>query len=267
MKTQFIKASYAFLVPVIFIGILAVLSVFPLNAVSKYGVGGILVTVIALALTYVAVKLNKTTFKAINFYLDNRTPFRFLSGFIVGALIIGLMLVVLITCSALEINSNQNVDMYAVAIGLIPVFLLAYMEEVIFRGYAFFKVHKHLGIWPAQILLGLLFVWYHDFTGATFFQQLLGPGVWALLFGLVTLRSNGIAYATGLHMALNVIQGFVGLKENREAIWSLEYVQSITPELQSQTETIGISLQIIVLFVGIILTEKYRRNINSLNSN
>ena len=177
------------------------------------------------------------------------------------------MLVVLIACSALEMNLNQNIDMYAVGIGVLPVFLLAYMEEVIFRGYAFSKVHKQLGIWPAQILLGLLFVWYHDFTGATFFQQLLGPGVWALLFGLVTLRSNGIAYATGLHMALNVIQGFVGLKENREAIWSLEYSQSITTELQSQTETIGISLQIMVLLIGIILTETYRRNINSFNSN
>lgn len=267
MKTQFIKASYALLVPIIFIGILAVLSVFPLNTVSKYGIGGILVTAIALALTYVAVKLNKTTFKANNFYLDKITPFRFLSGFILGSFIIGIMLVVLISCSALEVNRNQNIDMYAVAIGVLPVFLLAYMEEVIFRGYAFSQVHKYLGIWPAQILLGLLFVWYHDFTGATFFQQILGPGVWALLFGLVTLRSNGIAYATGLHMALNVVQGFVGLKENREAIWSLEYAPSITPELQSQTETIGISLQIMVLLIGVILTEKYRRNISSFNSN
>ncbi len=169
MKTQFIKASYALLVPVIFIGILAALTVMPFNALSKYGAGSILVTVIALIVTYIAVRLNKTTFKAVNFYLDKRTTLQFFSGFILGSLIIGLMLVVLITCSALEINRNQNIDMYAVAIGILPVFLLAYMEEVIFRGYAFSKVNEHLGIWLAQILLGLLFVWYHDFTGATFF--------------------------------------------------------------------------------------------------
>jgi len=260
MKFKFIQLCSALILPITFIIILILLNTVPLPALNKYGFGGILIAAIALILTYFFVNKDGYTFKDISFYFEKKTPLRLVKGFVLGVVIATVMLVVVVYFSSLEISINKTIDITSLLIWVLAYFPLAYMEEVIFRGYAFTKITNSVGVWPAQISLAILFAWYHDFTGLTFFQQLLGPGIWALLYGVVTLKSNGIALATGLHAALNIIQALVGLKDYREGIWSLQYPQAINPELQSQTETIGVILQLCVLVVSIYLTEKYRRN-------
>ena len=220
----------------------------------------ILITIVALLLTYLAVKKDGKTFKQVGFYLDKKTPSRFVIGFLIGAVIAVVMLVIVINFSSLSISFNNESNIPGVLIWLLAFFPLAYMEEIIFRGYAFTKINSSVGIWPAQILLALLFTWYHDFTGASFLMQLIGPGVWAFVYGIAAILSKGIALPTGLHMALNVVLALVGQKDGKEGVWSLEYVSAITPVLKTQTENIGLVLQICILAIAILLTEYYRRN-------
>ncbi|MDG1529027.1 MAG: CPBP family intramembrane metalloprotease [Polaribacter sp.] len=259
MKNKFIQTLSALLLPISFILILFLLITIPLQKISKYGSGGVIITIIALIITFIALKTDRKTFKEIGFYLDRKTPIRFSIGFLIGALITIVMLTILIYFSSIELNYNKNANIPTVLFWLLAFFPLAYMEEIIFRGYAFSKINKNIGLWPAQILMAILFAWYHDFTGVTLLNQLLGPGTWALIYGVSAVWSKGLAFPTGLHMAINVVLALVGQKDSRHAIWNLEYTTEITPVLRAQTEHIGLIMQLCILLIGIILTEYFRR--------
>ncbi|MEM5565220.1 CPBP family intramembrane glutamic endopeptidase [Psychroserpens sp. AS72] len=231
-----------------------------MKSISKYGLGGILLTCIAFLITYIAVKKDKKTFNDSGFRWERKTPVRFTVGFIIGILITVLMLIIMISFTDLEINYNFNSNVPSILFWLLAFFPLALMEEIIFRGYAFTKINNNWGLWPAQILLALLFTWYHDFTGLTFFNQLLGPGIWALIYGISAIWSKGIAFPTGLHMAINVVLALVGVKDNKPGLWIIDFAKEITPDLLAQTEMMGLVLQLCILIIGVILTEFYRRN-------
>lgn len=260
MKNKIIQILSALILPLIFIGILIILNGFPMMSISKYGLGGILLTIVALLITYAAIKKDKKTFSDIGFRWVRKTPIRFTGGFIIGILITVLMLIIMISFTDLEINYNVNSNVPSVLFWLLAFFPLAYMEEIIFRGYAFTKITKSWGLWPAQIVLALFFTWYHDVTGLTFFNQLLGPGIWALIYGISAIWSKGIAFPTGLHMAINVVLALVGDKDNKPGLWTIDFTKEITPDVLTQTERMGLLLQLIILVIGIILTEYYRRN-------
>lgn len=258
MKNNLIQTLRALILPIIFIGIIIILNLLPIQF-NKYESGGVIATSIAFFITYLALKKDKKRFKDIGFQWERKTPVRFMVGFFIGISITMLMLTVMIYSSNLEIIYDANANIPSILFWLLAFFPLAYMEEIIFRGYAFIKITKNTGLWPAQILLAILFAWYHDFTGFTFFNQLLGPGIWALIFGVSAIWSKGIAFPTGLHMAINVVLALVGEKDKRHALWTIEYAQETTPIVLAQTEKIGIISQLCILIIGIILTEYYRR--------
>lgn len=260
MKNKFIKALSALILPIGFIGVLFILNTLPLVPISQYGLGSILITGLALLMTYWALKKDTKTFKDIGFHWERKTPLRFTVGFLIGTCITAFMLAVVIQFSSIKLVYNTNSNILSISLWLLAFLPLALMEEVIFRGYAFIKIHKTVGIWPAQILLAILFAWYHDFTGLTFFGQLMGPGVWALIYGIAAVWSKGLALPTGLHMAINVILAIVGQKDGRHAIWNITYTPEVTPALSAQTATIGMIMQLCILLIGIVLTEWYRRN-------
>lgn len=260
MKTKFIQTFAALVLPVSFIGVLFILNTMSILTLGKYGLGGIVITLVAILITFLALKKDKKTFRDIGFQWERKTPIRFTIGFFIGVFTAVLMLIIVVNFSSIEVVYNVNSNVPSALFWLLAFFPLAFMEEIIFRGYAFIKINKNIGLWPAQILLAILFAWYHDFTGATFFNQLLGPGVWALIFGISAIWSKGLAFPTGLHMTLNVVLALVGQKDGRHAIWNLEYATEITPGLIAQTESVALILQVCILVIAIILTEYYRRN-------
>jgi membrane protease YdiL (CAAX protease family) len=260
MKNKFIQVLAALVSPISFILILFVITTTNIIPISRYGLGGTIVTTIALFITFVALKIERKTFKYIGLQFERKTPLRFTIGFLVGMLITIVMLTIVIRFSSVTFIYKTDSNIASVLFWLLAFFPLAFMEEVIFRGYAFIKINKSVGLWPAQILLAILFAWYHDFTGQTLFNQLIGPGIWALIYGIAAVWSKGLAFPTGLHMAINVVLALVGQKDNRHAIWNLEYTTEITPILQAQTENTGLIMQISILAIGIILTEYYRKN-------
>lgn len=260
MNHTFVKILSALLLPISFIVVLMLSNFIPLTPIDKYGLGSIIITGIALIMTYLVLKKNKTTFRTIGLRWEKKTPLRFAAGYFSGIIITALILAITIHFSNLELRYIPNQNILSVLFWLLAFLPLAFMEELIFRGYAFIKMERDFGIWPAQIVLALLFAWYHDFTGLTLLNQLLGPGTWALIFGIAAAWTRGLAFPTGLHMAINVVLAMVGQKDDRHAIWNIEYTTEITPALSNQAETIGMLMQIGILLIAIILTEYYRRN-------
>ena len=265
MKNNFIQLFRALLLPFSFIIILIILNALPFIPLTTYGLGGIVMTIVALLLTYLTLKKDEKKFKDIGLKFENKTPIRFTFGFFIGILITSLMFAIIINTTSIELNYNTNSNVLSVLFWLLAFLPLAFMEEIIFRGYSFTKITNKFGIWPAQIIMGLFFTWYHDFTGTTFLNQLLGPGIWALIYGISAIWSKGLAFPTGLHMAINVVIALVGQKDERHAIWNLEYTTDVSLELREHTDYIGLIMQLCVLALGIILTEYYRRSQLKLN--
>ena len=265
MKNKFIQTLSALILPISFIVILTILNAFPMPLLSIYGFGAILVTGIAIFITYLTLKKDKKSFKDIGLHLERKTPKRFIIGFSTGLFVTTIMLAIVINFSNIELINNTNSNTPFVLLWLLIFFPLAFMEELIFRGYAFIQINKRIGLWPAQIVLALLFAYYHDFTGVTFFNQLLGPGIWALIFGIAAIWSKGLAFPTGLHMAINVVLALVGEKDDKFSIWTMEYAAEVSPILKAQAGNVGLIMQLCILAIAIILTELYR--IKSLKTN
>ncbi|GAB1594645.1 CPBP family intramembrane glutamic endopeptidase [Lysobacter claricitrinus] len=107
---------------------------------------------------------------------------------------------------------SANPDAFAViAPALLGCAATAITEELIFRGFVFQRLVDGLGAWPAQLLMGAYFVLNHwnnpGMTGVTRVIATVDIFAASLLFGLVRLRTRGLALPIALHFALNATQG------------------------------------------------------------
>lgn len=90
---------------------------------------------------------------------------------------------------------------------------VAVAEELLFRGVLFQRLIAGIGLWPAQIVIGLFFVLTHfgnpGMEGAT--KIWAGVNIFAasILFGLAYVRTGSLALPIGLHFMANVTQGIV----------------------------------------------------------
>ncbi|CAL2103581.1 CPBP family intramembrane metalloprotease [Tenacibaculum sp. 190130A14a] len=255
MKRKFITAIKAIALPLVFIFILQLLN--PLASFiktnSKYNqvLLGITAITIAITISYFYDKNTKNTLTP-----NTATIGKTLLGLFTGLIAASLMILTLLTFSNLKIEHSSNINYLSIFFSSLLFFPLAYFEEIIFRGNAFINLKSTLGMRSAQIIFALLFAYYHDPAGSTFGAQLLGPGVWAVIYGWSAIKFKGIAFPVGLHAGLNITQGVFGMKEDRYAIWNLYYDSNLAEHLKDKTEFIGILMQIVVLIVGILLTEK-----------
>ena len=102
-------------------------------------------------------------------------------------------------------------DPAAVASAVSLMAAVAVAEELLFRGVLFQRLAAGLGAWPAQGLVGLLFLLTHlgnpGMDGGVLW--LAGTNIFlaSLLFGLAFLRTGGLALPIGLHFMANVTQG------------------------------------------------------------
>ncbi|MDZ4113149.1 MAG: CPBP family intramembrane glutamic endopeptidase [Brevundimonas sp.] len=90
---------------------------------------------------------------------------------------------------------------------------VAVAEELLFRGVLFQRLIAGIGLWPAQIVIGLFFVLTHlgnpGMDGATRIWAGVNIFVASILFGLAYVRTRSLALPIGLHFMANVTQGIV----------------------------------------------------------
>ena len=71
------------------------------------------------------------------------------------------------------------------------------------RGYHLRRLYYAIGPWGAQSIIAIIFVSEHVIGSMSWTQAILGSGIGAALFGLATLKTNGIELSIGLHSARN----------------------------------------------------------------
>lgn len=183
----------------------------------------------------------------------------FLTGFVFGLILSVLAFFIVIWVNGLSVVlvADYNIGMFF--LWAMALLLLSLMEEIAFRSFAFIHLKNNLGIWPAQITIAILFALYHVVGGQDMATSFMGPGVWAFIFGWAVLRSGGIAMATGIHFAANLLQTVMGQKSSYPSIWKVDISEGISASLQQQINTTGMLVQGGILIVGIVLTIMLQR--------
>ena len=144
-------------------------------------------------------------------------------GMVGGALLMAIPAFVLTSIGAIR----WQFGMFAVTplvTGVETMAAVAIAEELLFRGFLFQRLVDGLGAWPAQLVLGGLFLLTHlnnpGMTGATRFWAGINIFLASILFGLAFLRTRSLAMPIGLHFMANVTQGPIlgfGVSGNGEA--------------------------------------------------
>ncbi|HCN82194.1 MAG TPA: hypothetical protein DIT07_01050 [Sphingobacteriaceae bacterium] len=210
---------------------------------------------------FVFLKIEKKSWSDFGFSWDRRTPLRFLSGVGIGVILMTVIVFSLVSLTALRIRFEPSVFDAKVLMMLLPIFPLALMEEIGFRSYAQRELNDKYGIWVSQIVIALAFALYHILNGWTIGLAFSGPFVWAFIFGLSAIRSGGIAMPTGIHFALNILQGLAGLKGSQAALFKIDYPPGTPQSAMAQADPTGVLLHMTALLIFLILTYFYNKKI------
>jgi len=214
---------------------------------------GIFGTTIALLVTWIFIKSEKRTFLEYNLVWQRDTFSKFLTGFGIGMASFSLITLILVLFGGLHIQKNTEAINPWIWLWYLAILPAAFMEEIAFRAYPFLKLKEALGLRLTQLIVLIAFALYHIPLGWSILTAFLGPGIWALIFGIAAIRSKGIALPTGIHAGLNLALSILGMGNGVESIF-------VTSQSESTSNTtVNLITRLLVLLAGILLTEFYIR--------
>lgn len=224
-----------------------------------YGISG---TLVVATVSWGMLKIDKKHFKDIGLVWNSKTILNFIKGIAIGSFLFSLILSALLLFTELNIQKNTSGLSLMNAAAYLAILPLAFMEELAFRAYPFFKLNKVFGLRVSQLIVAIAFALYHIISGWGILAAFLGPAIWAFIFGLSAKWSGGIAMPTGIHVALNVWQPLTGMSTGTYAsVWILKYKDGVSDMQISKTDFVGIILQLLIFLSAIFLTEYYIRKI------
>jgi membrane protease YdiL (CAAX protease family) len=126
---------------------------------------------------------------------------------VAGAGLLALTIPVFVFAFGLRWSNNGAFSGTAMAFTLWGIIITAAAEEIGFRGYAFWRLIRLIGFWPAQATVAGLFSLSHlTFGGYTLVPALVGTVTGSLLFGAVFARTRSLAAPIALHTGWNLSQ-------------------------------------------------------------
>jgi membrane protease YdiL (CAAX protease family) len=106
--------------------------------------------------------------------------------------------------------SDSAPPLSTIALSTASTVLLAWMEELGFRGFPLRTLASALGTWRAQAIVAIAFALSHLAYGWPLDRIALGVLPFALLFGAVAQWSGGLAMPIGVHAAVNLARVAMG---------------------------------------------------------
>lgn len=240
-------------------------SIFP-SEFERYA-QGILGTIGAIITVIIFLRNEKKSFKDYGLNWEKTSLKKFILGLSLGIVLAAGMMLSQVLYSGLVMSFNNNVNLVTFLPWSLAFIPLAFMEEIAFRSYPLIRLNKSFGLRTTQIILAILFAAYHMLMMWSPKASILGPGIWALVYALTAVASNGIAVPTGLHFGLNFVQSVLGGQEGIEPIWNLDYPQGISESSILANENFGLGLQISLLVLSVLATEIYIRKKNNTANN
>jgi membrane protease YdiL (CAAX protease family) len=225
---------------------------YPYNRLC-YGICGIAVGYLTI---WLAMQVDRNTFSSIGMNWEKQTLPRFFLGMFIGLFIFILMMVTLLSFTPIQLTYNPSFFTLSNFFIYLPIFPLAFAEELCFRSYPQVKLNNAFGTWVSQVVIAVLFGAYHVLMGWGVYAAFTGPFVWAFVFGLAALKYGGIAAPTGIHFAINVLQSLVGFKSNN-ALWKSSYPPGTSKAIMNGANHLGLLMQGALLICMLILTALY----------
>ena len=231
------------------------------GALNRY-VYGAIGTCAALLATALLLRMTRVSWADAGMLGDRFTGLRFIAGFAAGLVLIGaILLLVFLHTGIHPVSADGLTAATLVPIGaLLP---LALMEEIAFRSYPFTQLQRRYGLWFAQVVTAIAFAAYHILMGWPPLIAVLGPGIWAFVFGIAAARTGGISVSTGLHFGVNVAQALVGLGTATASVtaFRLADANGLTGDIiAQQTTAAGLVAQALVLGIALFLTYQLVKN-------
>lgn len=258
-STRLTTTLQVFIYWILFIGVLMLVGrflnpAFPVQYEQfVYGIG---CTIGTFVLTYFFIRSEKKTLREYGLSWESGTLFRFLKGLFYGLLIFAGLIVLLVVAGGVRVRLSANWELSSL-FWYLPILPLALFEEVAFRSYPFTKLNKTYPFLATQLIVALVFAFYHISMGWNPLVSFLGPGIWALVFGLGAAWSKGIALPTGIHVALNLSQQITSMKGTTSGT-----VFELTADPKAgilPADTVGIIGQVLAGVIAIVLTIWYSR--------
>ncbi|MES2277103.1 MAG: CPBP family glutamic-type intramembrane protease [Bacteroidota bacterium] len=165
-------------------------------------------------LTLLFVRWEGLTLKSAGILPESQSFGRLLSGFLIGLLLPFLQAMLVLASGHVTLTLSPQISLLIFAANLLLFLMIAFREEVAFRGFPLRALERSAGKWLALILITILFIIEHRISGWTWPRALIGSGLGGLLYGLATLKTRGIALSAGLHSAWNFGQWLLGFKDD-----------------------------------------------------
>lgn len=216
-------------------------------------------TIAACLATWAILKIERKSLAEIGLAWQTGTLARFFNGLLIGSLLMGILLCLIMLLTGIRLQWNPEVFTLNNALFYLSVFPLVFTEELVFRSYPFVKLNQSYPLIITQVIVSIAFALYHMVIGWNVYAALLGPGIWAFVFGLAAYRSGGIAMPIGIHLALNIWQPLLGFSTGTyTSLWVLK--SSDNPVIdQQRSDLIGLIFQIALLVSAVVLTIRYSR--------
>lgn len=189
---------------------------------------GIFGTIAAISTVWIFLRYEKKTFSDIGLIWQKRTLQKFKAGIVIGIVIGALMIYTQVLISGLQITLSDDYNISSFVIWSSALIPLAFMEEVAFRSYPFIKLNRIFGLRITQIIIAILFALYHILNGWSIGLSFLGPGIWALVYGLSAKLSDGVSMPTGLHYGVNLLLASMSSQNGINGIWTIDFPTEVS---------------------------------------
>lgn len=209
--------------------------------------------------TWGFLRFDNKTFSSIELYWVPTTLRDFMLGTVAGLLGMGILSAGVIFLSGYRLSVNPQFNIMAFAGSGFVIWFLAWLEEISFRGYPLQLLKNKLHPRWVICFIALQFALYHLIFGWPVQTALLGAGSWGIIFTTAAWYSNGIAMATGIHFAVNLIPGLFGTENTDTNIWVLVADKIPAKTDPGMEKALILAPQILVLAAGIIFMERLIR--------
>lgn len=172
-----------------------------LQAVANGGAG----VAAAYALSFWSCRWDALSMAEARLVPDRKSLPRFAFGLIIGALLASTFALLLwcfgiVTYRLAATPAPATLGM--LALGFV---LLAWREEIVFRGYLLRTLETGVGRRSALALMATLFTIEHLLGGYSILNAVVGSVLSALVFGMAAIASRSLAFPLGLHAAWNMV--------------------------------------------------------------